>query len=217
VEFAQSPGSWHARAVRSVRSSLGLLLVATVAMWLVLDRGRPERTPVGPEARFAKRIEGASGVTYAAEVSPTLLRGGMPSAEGIAWLKARGVRTIVSLRHYHGVRESRAVRAAGLRYEGIRLESTDAPEPEQVERFMAIVTDPAAQPVYLHCLHGVDRTGAMVALYRMEIEGWTASDALAEMQHFGPHAILHDLRRWVGGYTATGRWRKVAPVPAIAP
>ena len=57
-----------------------------------------------------------------------------------AWLRSRSVKTVVSLRHYHGSREGEAVRAAGLRYEQIRLESTDAPEPEEMfAHFMAIV------------------------------------------------------------------------------
>ena len=77
-------------------------------------------------------------------------------------------------------------------YERIPLESTDAPQPEQVARFLEILDDPAAQPVYVHCLHGVDRTGTMIALYRMRMQHWTNSDALAEMEHFGAHSVLHD-------------------------
>lgn len=150
--------------------------------------------------RFARRLDEARGVAYAAEVAPGLLRGGAPDAQGVAWLRERGVRTVINLRHYHGRSEGELVRGAGLRYEWIPLESTDAPEPEQVERFLAIVTDPEARPVYVHCLHGVDRTGAMIAAYRIREQRWTNADALAEMETFGAHGILHDLRRWVGTY-----------------
>jgi protein tyrosine/serine phosphatase len=107
---------------------------------------------------------------------------------------------VINLRHYHGGSEGELVRAAGMRYEHIPLESTDAPEPEQVARFLAIVRDPSAHPIYVHCLHGVDRTGTMIAVYRMEEQGWAPSDALAEMEHFGAHTILHDLRRFIGAY-----------------
>ena len=111
-----------------------------------------------------------------------------------------GVRTVVNLRHYHGRSEGERVRAAGMRYEWIPLESTDAPEREQVQRVLEVVTDEEAQPVYVHCLHGVDRTGAMVAVYRIREQGWNNADALAEMEHFGAHGILHDLRQFVAGY-----------------
>lgn len=77
------------------------------------------------------------------------------------------------------------------------LESTDAPEDAPVDRFLAIVSDPTRHPVYVHCLHGVDRTGAMIAAYRIRRQGWTNHDALAEMEQFGAHGVLHDLRRFV--------------------
>jgi protein tyrosine phosphatase (PTP) superfamily phosphohydrolase (DUF442 family) len=150
--------------------------------------------------RFAKVAAGSRGVDYAAQVSPGLWRGGVPDDTGVTWLREQGIRTVINLRHFHGETEGELVRAAGMRYEWIPLESTDAPEPEQVQRFLSIVSDPSAQPVYVHCLHGVDRTGTMIAVYRMQVEGWSNSDALAEMEHFGAHEILHDLRRFVGTF-----------------
>lgn len=151
-------------------------------------------------ARFARPVEGARGVDYAALVAPGIYRGGQPDEEGIRWLRSVGVRTVVNLRHYHGDTEGELVRAAGMDYVRIPLESTDAPESEQIAALLAVVRDPAARPVYVHCLHGVDRTGAMIAVYRMQEEGWTNSDALGEMEHFGAHGILHDLRRFVGSF-----------------
>lgn len=172
---------------------------------LIFDSGpRPEESLAviseDLRARFARRLEGARGVAYAAEVAPGLLRGGTPDEEGVEWLREHGVRTVINLRHYHGETEGERVRAAGLRYEWIPLESTDAPEPEQIERFLSIVTDEGARPVYVHCLHGVDRTGAMIAVYRIREQGWSNADALAEMETFGAHGVLHDLRRFVGSY-----------------
>jgi protein tyrosine phosphatase (PTP) superfamily phosphohydrolase (DUF442 family) len=175
---------------------------------VLFDSGPRPDEPVAVEigealrARFASRIESARGVSYAATVAPGILRGGQPDEEGIAWLREQGVRTVVNLRHYHGDTEGRRVEAAGMRYVRIPLESTDAPTPEQVEQFLSIVRDREAHPVYVHCLHGVDRTGTMIAVYRIADQGWTNADALAEMEHFGAHGILHDLRRFVGQFAA---------------
>lgn len=173
---------------------------------LVWDSGgRPSASSVARtsdelRSRFAREIEGARGVAYAAQVAPDLYRGGQPDQEGVEWLRSIGIKTVVNLRHYHGDTEGERVRAAGMRYVRIPLESTDPPTDAQVRRFLSVIDDPDARPVYVHCLHGVDRTGAMLAVYRIREEGWNNADALAEMEHFGAHGILHDLRRFVGSY-----------------
>jgi protein tyrosine phosphatase (PTP) superfamily phosphohydrolase (DUF442 family) len=158
--------------------------------------------------RFAERVLDVRGISYVAEVGKGLYRGGAPDTEGVTWLKKRGIRTVINLRHYHGVREGAKVRAAGMRYETIPLESSDAPETQEIELFMSLVTDASLHPIYVHCKHGVDRTGAMMAVYRMEMEGWSNADALAEMDHFGAHKIWHDLRTFVKTYRPTGKWKK---------
>ncbi len=173
---------------------------------LVFDSGpRPDDARAASisealRARFADRLDDVRGVDYAARVAPGIYRGGQPDEQGIEWLRSIGVRTVVNLRHYHGDTEGELVRAAGMRYVRIPLESTDAPEPEEIARFLEVARDPEAHPIYVHCLHGVDRTGAMIAVYRMQVQGWSNSDALAEMEHFGAHGVLHDLRRFVGSF-----------------
>src|SRR5262245_35444615 len=85
--------------------------------------------PAGPRPG-ARRLTDARGVAYAAEVAPGLYRGGQPSAEGVAWLKSIGVKTVLNLRHYHGDTEKGQVESVGLRYESIPLTSRDAPRAE---------------------------------------------------------------------------------------
>jgi tyrosine-protein phosphatase SIW14 len=45
------------------------------------------------------------------------------------------------------------------------------------------------KPVLLHCKHGSDRTGCIVAAYRMAISGWTKEEAIREFREggFGYH------------------------------
>ena len=131
----------------------------------------------------------------------------------MAWLKSIGIKTVINLRHYHGDTEKEQVEAAGLRYERIVLESSDAPRPEQIARFLDIVRDPSLRPLYVHCKHGVDRTGAMMAVYRMEEEGWSNPAAFAEMEFFDSHTIWRDLRNFVRAYRPL---KRPALVPAAA-
>jgi protein tyrosine/serine phosphatase len=41
--------------------------------------------------------------------------------------------------------------------------------------------------VFVHCRRGADRTGVVVAVYRVCVEGWTKEDAIAEMMTGGFH------------------------------
>jgi len=176
-----------------LRLVAGSLLIAALA-------GAAARSAGAETRRTARRLPEARGVAYAAEVAPGLYRGGQPNAEGVAWLKSIGVKTVLNLRHYHGDTEKQMVESVGLRYERIAMTSRDEPPPEQVARFLAIVRDPSLRPLYVHCEHGVDRTGAMMAVYRMEDEGWTNADAYTEMESFGAHWIFRDLRNFVKTY-----------------
>ena len=51
------------------------------------------------------------------------------------------------------------------------------------------------KPVLIHCRHGSDRTGLIVALYRILYQNWTKEDALEEMLKggYGHHSIFKNL------------------------
>jgi|JI6StandDraft_1071083.scaffolds.fasta_scaffold62865_2 rhodanese-related sulfurtransferase len=70
-------------------------------------------------------------------------------------------------------------------------------EDQDILAFLRVATNPAQRPVIVHCRHGADRTGTMVAAYRMVVQGWSADAALAEMQQggFGYHPIWVNLKR----------------------
>ena len=59
------------------------------------------------------------------------------------------------------------------------------PAEEGVRTFLEVMDDPKNYPVLVHCFRGVHRTGAHVAVYRMEYEHWTNAQAIAEVRAFG--------------------------------
>jgi protein tyrosine/serine phosphatase len=95
-----------------------------------------------------------------------------------------GVRSIVNLRGKTPGYESAFAARRGLRLFVLNLSSRRPPAREEVARFLEIVTDPANQPVLVHCRNGVDRSGAMIGLYRVERQGWNTERALREMNRF---------------------------------
>ncbi|HQR07270.1 MAG TPA: tyrosine-protein phosphatase [Gemmatales bacterium] len=80
------------------------------------------------------------------------------------------------------------------------------------ERFLEILSDPVSypQPILVHCLAGVHRTGLMVALFRMEKDGWSKDQAIEEMQQRGfvPFKSDDPLCQFIVHWTPT-RERKV--------
>jgi protein tyrosine/serine phosphatase len=115
-------------------------------------------------------------------VSEDLYRGAQPTAAGIRQLEALGIRTIVNLRTSDT--DDRLLEGSGLAYERIPMTAWQ-PRDRDVVQFLRIVTDENRRPVFLHCRRGADRTGMMVAVYRMAVQGWEKEQALAEMTQGG--------------------------------
>jgi protein tyrosine/serine phosphatase len=70
---------------------------------------------------------------------------------------------------------------------------------DRVLEALRVMADPANRPLMIHCRHGSDRTGALVALYRVVVQGWTKEKAVEEMNQGGydHNALWRNLDRYV--------------------
>lgn len=130
-----------------------------------------------PEARG-----GVPGVPNFAVVSPVLSRGAQPTREGFCRLSERGIRTILALRS--GRADDAALAGLGFNLYRIRARQWN-PETEEVVRAMKVILAPEYQPVFVHCQAGKDRTGLVVAVYRILVDRWSVEGAIAERKAFG--------------------------------
>jgi tyrosine-protein phosphatase SIW14 len=151
--------------------------------------------PASARASFgapAEKIK-LAGVHNAGKVSEALLRGAQPSAQGLAELKKLGVTTIVDLRGNRGpaARERAQAESLGMRFVNIPMRGWSAPDNAQVAQFLKLVQQDPTQKIFIHCYYGQDRTGVMVAAYRIAQQNWTADQAVAEMYSFGFHYHLY--------------------------
>jgi protein tyrosine/serine phosphatase len=123
-------------------------------------------------------------------VTENLYRGAQPTREGFRNLEKMGVKTVVNLRAFHGDK----LDGTSLKYFRIRIEAWD-PEMDEVIRVLRILTDESGGPYFVHCQHGADRTGMIMAVYRMAAQDWEREAAIAEMTGggYGFHEIWREI------------------------
>jgi protein tyrosine phosphatase (PTP) superfamily phosphohydrolase (DUF442 family) len=158
------------------------------------QRKKNARPTSGPATRWARKLE-CKGVENFHQVSPTLYRGAQPTEEGMKNLSKMGIKMVISLRKFHSDRDE--IGDLPLKYKRITF-NTLHPEDKEVAEFLKLVSNPANQPVFVHCLHGSDRTGMMCALYRVAYERWTKEEAIFEWTEggFGFHGLFKHLVRY---------------------
>ncbi|HLX64430.1 MAG TPA: tyrosine-protein phosphatase [Planctomycetota bacterium] len=130
------------------------------------------------------------GLANFAQISDVLFRGAQPTPDGFAQLQKMGIRTVVNLRAYTSdSRKLRKTRDCKLHYIHLRCRAW-LPSSKKLAQFLKILRDPANQPVFVHCLHGSDRTGLAIGAYRIIEQGWLAQDAAKELHTFGFHGRI---------------------------
>jgi protein tyrosine phosphatase (PTP) superfamily phosphohydrolase (DUF442 family) len=172
----------QARGISRSQHSLGTCVLVLLAVVAYASLGNAAQLPAAKRpAAWAIQLE-RPGLPNLFQVSPVLYRGAQPKKEGIPELETLGIKTVVSLRAFHG--DFSLLEGTSLKGEAIPF-LTWHPEDEDVVRFLRIVTDPSKTPVFVHCRRGIDRTGTMVAIYRIAVQGWSREDAIREMTEGG--------------------------------
>ncbi|MEZ5428847.1 MAG: tyrosine-protein phosphatase [Pyrinomonadaceae bacterium] len=120
-------------------------------------------------------------------INENFYRGGQPTAEGIRKLAELGVKTIICFRDSRSRirRERELAEDCGLKFINLHLSNWFSARDEEIDRVLEVIRDRVNQPVFIHCKRGADRTGTVVAAYRMKFEDWTARQANREAKQFG--------------------------------
>ena len=120
-------------------------------------------------------------------VTPTLYRGGQPTLEGLRQLRALGVEIVINLRNEQNEIETerREVEERGLQYISMPWNASYPPDSRAVRSFVELIQANPGKKVFVHCWAGRDRTGVMIAVFRIAMQGWTPARALDEMEAFG--------------------------------
>lgn len=131
----------------------------------------------GSQRETFQRLKASEGLRCFSLVHARLYRGGQPSTQQLADLKALGVTTIISLR-----REDSGITAAeraealrlGLKFLHFPFYGIFGASHAFVDRVLEEMRDPDNGIVYIHCQRGRDRTSLLVALHLVIDHAWHA-------------------------------------------
>jgi tyrosine-protein phosphatase SIW14 len=145
------------------------------------------------------------------KVDDQVYRGGQPTSEGFKSLADLGIKTVIDLRligEHSQADEQKIVTGLGMRYVSIPMHGMETPKDNQVAAVQALFNDTSSGPVFVHCKRGADRTGAVVAVYRISHDRWDNQRALSEAKSNGMSFFERAIQHYIKDYSA--------PAPALA-
>ncbi len=109
------------------------------------------------------------------------------------------IKTVLNLRYFHS--DKAVLRGTSLQSGVLPMLPYDI-SPKKLTQALQIIRQ-SPKPLLVHCQYGADRTGAVIAAYRIVEQGWSKEEAIREMQYggYGYHyllfpnirEVLHDL------------------------
>ena len=151
-----------------------------------------------------------------AKVTEAVYRGGRPTEQGLHALKDLGIKTDIDLQGGDlafsdpyvlefmrwwepGETAENIASEKNLVENVLQFNFIPAPlssllpvtteEDSQIDGILNILNDPLAQPVFIHCEHGKDRTGLIIALYQVKFQNKSIADAYAEWAKSGHSGV----------------------------
>jgi tyrosine-protein phosphatase SIW14 len=153
-------------------------------------------------AVFAQENQSYKELPNFHQVNENLYRGAQPQRGGVKKLSELGVKTVINLRGASDEtrKEQAEAEALGMRYFNIPMSALGRPTDEQVERALAVIDARENWPVFVHCQRGADRTGVIIAAYRILRNQWTGEQAVAEAKRFGMATIQFRKKGYISDY-----------------
>jgi len=184
-------------------SRLYLVLISLVIFLtpvIYFAPGYEVSTPVADSARpqtWAKPVKDTEiGNFY--KVTNGIYRGDRPTADDLKELQKLGIKTLLDLEYFHTDRYTITESKTNFKFLHIRMNPWDIDD-EDIISALDILTDKNNYPIYVHCKHGSDRTGVVIAMYRIVIQGWNKEDAIEEMKGggYGFHLIWENIPEYI--------------------
>lgn len=192
----------QSRKRRRIAVSLCVVLLLGVVVWLSLLRSGAIKRPYRGVQRRIAWVGGFEDDSYNfGEVVPgKIYRSARPDERWLRELHRRyGIQRVIDLDGGDKISYAGAARELGISLKHVDWTSRALPPEEELKRALSWLEKPG--PVLIHCSAGKDRTGYLVASYRMRVQGWPPEKVIEEMDSFWhrarrkPH-FQQELTRW---------------------
>lgn len=132
------------------------------------------------------------GIENFGRLDARLFRGAQPEISAYPVLKTFGINAVVRFStggDYIEI-ERREVEKLGIHFVSLPWRADETPGADQIADFFEVMRAHPDWKIFVHCREGVDRTGVMVALYRIAVDHWSVDAAVNEMRAFHYHTIF---------------------------
>lgn len=139
------------------------------------------------------------GIPRFHQVNSHLYRGAQPSNARLQALASMGIAMVLDLRpgNEKSTQEQKVVESLGMHYLSIPMPGLKTPTPEMISQALKVLQDASKWPIFVHCQFGVDRTGTVIACYRMQAESWPNEKAQEEAQELGMHKFERGMKKFI--------------------
>jgi len=137
----------------------------------------------------------ASSVHNFYKVDSGVYRCAQPNKEAFAELSEIGIKTVVNLRYFET--DKRKVKDTDLQLFHIKMRAGKCKDEEVIAALRLIKNRQGA--ILIHCKHGADRTGMLIALYRIVFQGWDKESAIEELLNgdYNFHSIFSNIPQYI--------------------
>ena len=158
------------------------------------------------------------GIKNFHQVDEHVYRGAQPSDEGFKYLAKIGVKTVIDLREAddRSVAEQKVVTAAGMKYVNVPMTGLTPPKEAEISKILGILDDGGKGAVFVHCKKGADRTGAVIAAYRIDHSGWESRRALKEAMANGMGFFQFPRQNYIRAFRPRAIEAKASPAAPVS-
>ena len=143
---------------------------------------------------LALLLASCGGTPNLHRVDQKVWRSGQPARCDFRELERQGIGEVLCLRRWHSDKEE----AGDLKRHHVRMRAGAIRDEDIVAALRVMVS--AEKQLLVHCFHGADRTGVVVAMYRMVAQDWSRERAIAELvdEAHGHHAeVFPNIREYL--------------------